>query len=167
MHNRAGALLPLLAIACGSTLSAHRPLGDDVVAQLNEAIGNRRATVELEKQPPLAVKDVRFGRDRTLWLQLHPPDDWRESAVPTEVLRSVSFRRSTAVSLLAGGGIGLAAGAAAGLAIGAAAANPQADSQKIEYSVAGLFIGALSGLAVGLATGAAVGERATIQFGER
>ncbi len=164
---RSAALLPLLAIACSSTIAAHRPLGDDAVAQLNEAIGDRTAKVELDRQPPLMGKDVRFGRDLTVFQQLQPAMTSRNNAVPTEALRTVSFRRPTTASVLTGGAVGLVVGAAAGIAIGGSTANHAVDSQEIEYQVAGLFIGALSGLALGLATGSAIGSVTTIEFGGR
>src|SRR5205823_1380647 len=82
---------------CASTAAAHRPLSDDSLAALNEELAGRSATIIVADSKPGLDKrhhgdDVHVGGVTTEWRAPHAGPDQRARSVPTEALRSTSFR---------------------------------------------------------------------------
>jgi hypothetical protein len=180
-----GLLSTLTATGC-STLTVHRPLSSEEVAQVNDVIDGRSATLAIYQDvapaptplAPQAVQPVRYvevmevsdahvERETTHWVQDNKP-----RAVPTEAVQQISVRRR-GLGALAGSGIGLLSGIAVGATIGAiiGASQPGLFCQTAQQcnasgldAIAGGVLGGGVGLIAGVVVGLLIGVPETIEF---
>jgi hypothetical protein len=195
MKTLEGAIAALVALdvgtGCTTTTTAHRPLSDAALAEVNRSIDGRATRVVLAEEPeqnaelrrarrsvvreaPLESREVEaelveVERDTTKWLEPRPgaEGEWRPSGAPTASLKSISFRQRGR-GALEGLGIFFLLGAIPGAVAGAAAQycsfGSCSSAGALGAGIGALVIGIPAGILLGLPIGAAIGHRTTIQF---
>jgi hypothetical protein len=168
--------MALCGAGCSSTIAAQRPLSDETLAEVNQAIEGRVARAELvEKQPrAVEVKEARVGRDTTVWLEQSGKGEALPRSVPTAALQRITVKQGD-VGALEGLGIGFLAGAAAGFVVGAIfgatvspnlfGGCPSVGCSLVFGGYAALVAGPPTAILFGLPIGGLTGHRTIIDFG--
>jgi len=155
-----------LSPGCASTIAGMRPLSENSLAEINDAVQGRSGTVTLGAANERVdfAGDMIVGRQITAWSQ-EEPDRVRKS-VPTDALHSIEVTHR-ARGAAEGLGTGILIGAILGATVGAASDGKWC----LEGTSCGLFPvgvgavgGVIAGALVGVVVGTVVGHRVTVAF---
>jgi hypothetical protein len=159
MRATATAAFLLLAAGCANTIAVRRPLRPEVVAEINDVLGDNRATVVLASPEPSQEALVTLGSQTTVL------NGAQRKEVPTAAIRTIHVTRPGR-GALEGLGFGVLGGVLGGAVIGAAFATNLScnDNPSCLYPLIGAGAGAVLGSMVGAFVGASIGHRTTIDF---
>jgi hypothetical protein len=170
------AIASLFASAgCATSVRAFRPVSPEMVAQINDAVSGKRATVKFgDTDRAIDTKDVRLSESSLRFLERSPASAWNlssrlpEREAPVASVQSIKVRnrsRGALHGLAIGAGIGVVSGGIAGLVLGAVVSQNERSSGGV--GTGALFGAAVVGIAFGLigaGIGAAVGAPTTVEF---
>jgi hypothetical protein len=155
-----------LAPGCASTIAGTRPLSENSLAAINDAVEGRSGTVTLgaANERVEFAGDMTVGRETTAWSQEEPARV--RKSVPTEALHSIEVThrgRGAAEGL----GAGILIGAVGGAILGGASDGKwclEGTSCGAFPLAVGAAGGAIAGALVGVVVGTVIGHRVTVAF---
>jgi hypothetical protein len=164
-----GLLTALWTLGCSITIAVRRPLSRSAVAQVNDEIDGRSATVQLKGEAEaIPVAEMNVGPVATLLRE--SPRDARPRSVPTAALQQITFMDRSG-GAVRGLGIGATLGAILGSLAGAYSAILScgvSEGHGCNSYIGPVLLGGVLGAAIfgllGTGIGVAIGDDTTIEF---